>query len=195
MNNIKHVGIDFNVSINASTAFAVRGANVHYLDEFKGSADTETLAVNIKAKYWPNYNNPQSPEYHKKICKIYVYPDASGRARKTSAPVGITDFTILESHGFIVLALSVNPPIVDSVACVNRLLKTAAGTVSLYISSKCKGLITSLERTVWVNNNSDTATIDKSKGEEHFSDGVRYPMSYLFPIRSGKKTASRGFGF
>jgi hypothetical protein len=190
-----HVGVDFNVAIQASTAFAVRGKEAHFLDEFRGSADTEALAVTIKAKYWPNYNNTQSPEYHKKICRIYVYPDASGRARKTSAPVGYTDFSILESHGFIVIAPSKNPPIVDSVACVNRMLKTAAGETTMYIHSRCKGVITSLERTTWVDNNSDTAMIDKSKGEEHHSDSVRYPISYLFPIHSGKKVSSRGFGF
>jgi hypothetical protein len=190
-----HIGIDFNVAIQASSAFAVRGKVVHYLDEFKGSADTETLAVAIKAKYWPNYNNPQSPEYRKKICKIFVYPDPAGRARKTSSPVGTTDFTILESHGFTVLAKQAHPPIVDSVACVNRLLKTAAGDVSMYIDPKCKGLIESLERTAWVDNNSDTAMIDKSKGVEHFSDGVRYPMHYLFPIHNGQRATSRGFGF
>lgn len=190
-----HIGIDFNVSINASSAFAIRGKTVHYLDEFKGSADTETLAVTIKAKYWPNYNNPQSPEYRKKICQINVYPDPAGRARKTSAPVGVTDFSILASHGFNVLAGNSHPAIVDSVACVNRLLKTAAGDTNLYVSATCKGLIESLERTVWVDNNSDTATIDKSKGEEHFSDGVRYPMAYLFPIRAGTKPVVRGFGF
>ena len=191
-----HVGIDFNVSINASCAFAKRGKEVHFIDEFQGSADTETLAVSIKARFWPNYNNPQSPEYHKKICKIYVYPDATGGARKTSAPVGQTDLSILSSHGFVVLTGGkVNPPIVDSVACVNRMLKTAAGTTSMYVSSKCKGLISSLERTVWVDGNSDTATIDKSKGQEHFSDACRYPISYLFPIHAGTKKTARGFGF
>jgi len=191
-----HVGIDFNVSIQASSVFAKRGREAHFIDELKGAADTETLAVSIKAKFWPNWNNPQSPEYHKKICKIYVYPDATGGARKTSAPVGQTDLSILASHGFVVLTSGkVNPPIVDSVACVNRMLLTAAGTTAMYVSSKCSGIIASLERTTWVDGNSDTATIDKSKGEEHFSDSVRYPISYLFPIHTGQKVISRGFGF
>ena len=190
-----HVCIDFNVSINASAAFAVRGKYAHFLDEFKGSADTETLAVNIKAKYWPNYNNPGHPEFQKKICRIYCYPDPAGRARKTSAPVGVTDFSILESHGFVVLAPKAHPAIVDSVACVNRMLKTAAGDVSMYVHPRCKGLIESLERTVWVNGNSDSATIDKSEGVEHWSDACRYGISYMFPIHTGKKVTSRGFSF
>lgn len=190
-----HVGIDFNVMMQASTAFAVRGKEVHYLDEFSGSADTETLAISIKAKYWPNFNIVGHPEYQKKVCKIYVYPDPSGKARKTSAVVGTTDFTILQSHGFVTRAHNAHPSIVDSVACVNRLLKTASGIVSLYVHTRCKGLIISLERTAWLDKNPDTATIDKKAGEEHFSDGVRYPMEYLFPIRTNTKTVHRAFGF
>ena len=190
-----HVCIDFNVAVQASASFAVRGGMAFFQDEFKGAADTETLALSIKAKYWPNWNNTQSPEYRKKICVINVYPDPSGKARKTSAVVGQTDFSILRAHGFNVLAPDAHPPIVDSVACVNRMLKNAAGGISMYVHSRCRGLITSLERTVWVDNNSDTATIDKTKGEEHFSDGVRYGISFVFPIRAGQLPVARGFGF
>jgi hypothetical protein len=190
-----HIGIDFNVGLQCSSAFARRGNQVHYLDEFKGHPDTEQLAVAIKAKFWPFFNTIGHPLYGKKACKIFVYPDPSGNSRKTSAPVGQTDFTILESHGFVVLAHRKAPPIVDSVACVNRLLKTAAGETYMYISANCTGLIQSLERTSWVDNNVDTATIDKKAGVEHFSDGVRYPMEYLYPIQSGKKPVARGFNF
>jgi hypothetical protein len=190
-----HIGVDFNVMMQASSAFAVRTKEIHYLDEFKGSPDTDTLAVSIKAKYWPNYNNQGHPEYQRKICNIYIYPDATGSARKTSAPVGVTDHNILRSHGFEVRTPNVNPSIIDSVNCVNRLLKTADGQHYMFVSATCEGLIISLERTSWVDKNPDTATIDKSKGEEHFSDGVRYPMSYLFPIQSGQAPVKRGFGF
>jgi hypothetical protein len=190
-----HLGIDFNVGLQCSSAFALRGKEIHYLDEFKGHPDTENLAISIKGRYWPNYEKVGHKDYHKKVCRIFVYPDPSGRSRKTSAPVGQTDFSILEQHGFVTRAHKAHPAIVDSVACVNRLLKTAAGDVSLYVSGKCQGLIASLERTVWVDRNPDTATIDKTNGDEHFSDGVRYPMEYLFPINTGKKVTSRGFGF
>lgn len=169
--------------IQASSAFAIRGKQVFYLDEFKGHPDTETLAIAINGRY----KNGKR--------KIYVYPDPSGRARKTSAAVGQTDFAILESHGLITRAHSKAPPIVDSVQCVNRLLMTSAGEIHMYVSTKCPGLISSFERTAWVDNNPDTAAIDKKGGEEHFTDGVRYPMEYLFPIRNGSKVIKRGFGF
>ena len=176
-----HICIDFNVGLQCSSAFAIRGKQVHFLDEFKGHPDTETLAIALSTKY--------------KGHKIYAYPDPSGRARKSSAPVGRTDFSILESYGIKCLAHLHAPAIVDSVAAVNRMLMTAAGDISMYVHPSCKGLIQSLERTIWVDKNPDTATIDKSAGVEHYSDGVRYGIEYNFPINTGSKRAIRGFGF
>jgi hypothetical protein len=178
---VVHVGIDFNVGLQCSSMFVIRGNEIHYLDEFKGLPDTEQLAIAIKARY--------------KGHKIIVYPDPSGRSRKTSATVGVTDFSILQSHGLETVAHNKAPPIVDSVAAVNRKLMTAAGDVSMFVSANCKGLITSLERTSWVDKNPDTATIDKSEGVEHFSDGVRYPIEFLFPVQAGTKRVKRGFNF
>lgn len=176
-----HVCIDFNVGLQCTSAFAVRGKQMHFLDEFKGHPDTDELGKFLKEKY--------------KDHRIFAYPDPSGRARKTSAPVGTTDFTILESYGIKCLAHTKAPPITDSVAAVNRKLKNAAGEVDMYVSNKCTGVINSLERTRWMDKNSDTATIDKSEGIEHFSDGVRYGTEYLFPVLSGTKRTKRGFNF
>jgi len=176
-----HVCIDFNVSKQCSSMFALRGKQIHILDETQGHPDTETLAISLSTKY--------------KGHKIYAYPDPSGRARKTSATVGRTDFSILESYGIRCLAHLKAPPIIDSVAAVNRMLKTAAGDVNLYIHPRCSGTIMSLERTKWVDKNPDTATIDKSENIEHFSDGIRYGIEYLFPINQGTKKVIRGFGF
>jgi hypothetical protein len=176
-----HVCIDFNVGIQASCALAIRGKEVHILEEFKGHSDTETLAIALKTRFAGH--------------RIFAYPDPSGRARKTSAPVGRTDFSILESHGIKCLAHSKAPAIVDSVAAVNRKLQTASGAVTMYVHPRCKGVITSLERTKWVDRNQDTATIDKSEGIEHFSDGIRYFMEFKFPVLSGTKRVSTGFNF
>jgi len=178
---VVHICIDFNVGIQCSSAMAIRGNQVHILEEFKGHPDTETLAISLATKY--------------KGHKIYAYPDPSGRARKTSAPIGRTDFSILESYGITCLAKSKAPPIVDSVKAVNRKLLNAAGDVQMYIHPRCSGVINSLERTKWVDRNPDTATIDKSEGVEHFSDGIRYGIEYLFPVGIGSKVSSRGFNF
>jgi hypothetical protein len=173
--------IDFNVGIMATSLFALRGNQMQFIDEFKGHPDTEILAVNLKLRY---------PKH-----KIVAFPDPTGRARKTSAAVGRTDFSILETASIQTLARSKSPALVDSVAAVNRLLKTAAGTTNMFFHPRCDGTILSMERTKWVDKNPDSALIDKTEGIEHFSDGVRYAAEYLFPIQTGNKAAARGFNF
>lgn len=176
-----HIAIDFNVNLQCSSAWVIRGNKSYCVSEFKGSPNTELLAIAINGRY-PNN-------------KIYAYPDPSGRAKKTSAPVGVTDFRILEQAGITCLARRAAPPIVDSVNVVNSRLKTANGAVHAYINPDCTGVITSLERTKWVDKNPDTATIDKSESIEHYSDGIRYMFEYKFPIQGGTKSTARGFGF
>jgi len=176
-----HVGIDFNVGIQASSVFAIRGKQTHYLDELMGHPDTEQLAIALRGRYPTN--------------KIFAYPDPTGRRRQSSAPVGRSDFTILESQGIVCLAHNKAPGMIDSVNAVNAQLMTAAGEMSMFFDPKCTNLISSMERTKWVDNNSNTATIDKKEGVEHFSDGVRYATEYRFPIRSAKRASSRGFNF
>ena len=176
-----HCCIDFNVGLQCTTFFALRGNQMHFLDEIKGHPDTESLAKFIIHKF------PKR--------KIYAYPDPTGRARKSSAPVGTTDFSILRTFGINVMARKKSPPIVDSVNAVNRKLLTAAGDVDMYFDPRCRESIMSMERTRWVDSNVNTATIDKSENLEHFSDGVRYGTEYLFPITAGANITARGFSF
>jgi len=176
-----HVAIDFNVGIMASVIFAIRGSQIHILDEMQGHPDTETLASALTERF--------------KGHKIISYPDPSGRARKSSAAVGTTDFSILQGNGISTRAHNKAPPIIDSVAAVNKKFKNANGDVDMYIHPKCVNTIKSLERTQWVESNPDSATIDKKEGVEHWTDGLRYAVEYLYPIRSGSKVTTRGFGF
>jgi hypothetical protein len=176
-----HVAIDFNVGIMASCIFALRGNQIHILDEMQGHPDTETLAKELARKYQGH--------------RLISYPDPSGKARKSSAAVGRTDFSILQSSGIQTRAHNKAPPIIDSVAAVNKKFKNANGDIDMYIHPKCVNTIKSLERTAWVESNPDTATIDKKEGVEHWTDGLRYAVEYLFPVRGGTKTTTRGFGF
>jgi hypothetical protein len=167
-----HCAIDFNIMLNCTTFHAVRGGQLHALDESKGTANTEELARLIRSKFPRN--------------KIICYPDPAGKARKTSAAVGVTDFSILREAGFTVLAKDKAPAIVDSVAAVNRKLLNAAGDVDFLVHPRCNGLISSLERTSWLENRPETATIDKTQGVEHYTDGVRYLVDYLWPLNNSK---------
>jgi len=169
-----NIAIDFNVKIMASSVWAHRGDQLHCLEELYGSSDTHALIRKIKSKY--------------KNREIICFPDSSGNARKTSAATGITDFSLLRSAGFKVCARAKQPPIVDSVNCVNSLLKDANGVSRLFFHKDCTRTIASMEQTSWKvghTGSMDLAQIDKAKGTEHFSDGVRYLCEYLYPI--GKK--------
>jgi len=174
-----HIGIDFNVSIMASCLFALRGGQMHFLNEFQGHPDTECLAKDIKKKYIDKGH------------KVFAYPDPSGRARKSSAAVGRTDFSILQSYGIQTLARSRAPGMADSVQAVNRLLLKGDGAINMYFHPRCKHTIKSMERTVWRENNPDTLTIDKSEGIEHWTDSVRYSTEFLFPVQAGTKVTSK----
>jgi len=176
-----HIAIDFNVGIMASVVFAIRGNQLHILDELQGHPDTESLAIALKDKY--------------KGHRLLSYPDPAGRARKTSAAVGVTDFSILQGAGIVTRAHNKAPPIIDSVAAVNKKFKNAKGDIDIYVHPRCVNTIRSLERTQWVESNPDSATIDKKEGVEHWSDALRYAVEYLYPIRSGTAVIKRGFGF
>jgi hypothetical protein len=173
VNETIYACIDFNVGVQATSLMAIRGDEAHVIDELYGAPDTEQLAKNIL-------------EYAKGR-KVIAHPDPTGRARKTSAPVGQTDFSILEEFGIPCLARN-SPPIKDSVAVVNRRLHQN----KFFVNPKCKRVIHSLERTKWVDTHN--AVIDKSEGVEHFSDNIRYGLWWHFPIVP-RAHVKRGFQF
>ena len=55
-----------------------------------------------------------------------------------------------------------------------------------------------MEQTSWKEGSTtgmDNASIDKSGGVEHFSDGVRYICEYLYPINKHKPAVIRDSGW
>ena len=87
------------------------------------------------------------------------------------------------------------PPIVDSVAAVNKKFKNANGDIDMFVHPRCVNTIKSIHRTVWVESNPNTATICKKEGVEHWSYDIRYAVEYLYPIRAGTAITKRGFSF
>jgi len=173
-----HACIDFNIGIMACSVFALRGNQLHFIDEFRGHRDTDQLTKTLKEKYL-DYGH-----------RVIAYPDPTGHHRKTSAAVGVTDFSIIKTAGIPIRARRKSPPIIDSVAAVNRQLMNAREQISMYIHPNCVNTIRSLERTVWLERNPESAQIDKTAGDEHFTDGIRYATEYLFPIQAGGKRVS-----
>jgi len=175
---VVHAAIDFNVGKQHTSFAAIRGGQVHWLDEMSGHPDTAQLARAIKARF-PGR-------------KIVAFPDPSGKARKTSAAVGVTDFSILQAAGIETLSRPAAPPISDSVNAVNRMLMNANERINMFFAPKCRQLIASMERTIWLENRPDSAMIDKRGGWEHPSDGVRYLTEYLFPVSGSSRVTKSG---
>lgn len=103
------VGMDFNVN-PMSAVIATRAVDeCLVLDSIKiMSSNTEEAATEIRSRY---------PDR-----RIIVCPDPSGNQRRTSAPAGQTDFTILQRHRFQVRAPKAAPPVVDRINNTNAML-------------------------------------------------------------------------
>ena len=155
-------GIDFNVSAMSAVLIMEFSDSIHYLDEIRlTNSNTEEIAKEMK-KLAPN---------------IPVYPDAAGRARSTTS--NRSDHQILRDHGFHIIAKKANPPVIDRLNALNRMLKDANGKVRMTIDPKCIYLIKDLEQ---VQRTRD-GKIDKSDIKlTHMMDACSYYISYKYPV-------------
>lgn len=161
-----HIGLDFNVNPMSATVGIKAADQLHIIDEIVlPNSNTTEFCAEVKSRY-QNY-------------KIYVYPDPAGKARKTSAAGGTTDFTILQMHGFYVVAPSAHPPVADRINEVQAMLCNAAGDRRLFISPKCKELIKSLDGMTY---KQGTSAPDKSLGLDHVTDALGYKIHSMFPL-------------
>jgi len=174
------VGLDFNVGKMCAVICVERAGQLWIMDELQGANNTEEFA----RKLWNAYG---------KTNPIAIFPDPSGNARKSSATVGTTDFTILENRRneyewkFKVYAHKQAPKIVDSVGSVNKKLMNADGNIDLYVAPKCTETVKSLERTIWMENNPDSMMISKKEDIEHMTDALRYLVEYRYPSAGSRR--------
>ena len=162
-----YIGIDFNVNPMSAIVGVKSADQLFLLDEIiLPNSNTTELSAEIKRRY---------PKH-----KIRVYPDPSGRARKTSAAGGVTDFAILEQNGFTVIAPRAHPPVADRINEVQAMLQNANGQRRLFVSKKCKDMIKSLDGLVY---KEKTGAPDKDSGLDHITDALGYLVHSEFPIR------------
>lgn len=159
-------GIDFNVDPMSAVICAMAGDQLHVIDEVCiNNSNTQEMAQEIKRRY---------PKH-----KLRAYPDPSGKARKTSAAGGVTDFTILEQAGFKVTAPKKAPAVADRINEVQAMLRTADGNTRMYIHPRCTELIRGLDGLTYKDG---TSTPDKGLGLDHISDALGYLVHSEFPI-------------
>lgn len=161
------VGMDFNVNpMNAIIATrAVDECLIH--DSITiNTSNTEEMAEELELRY-PGYS-------------IIVCPDPSGKQRRTSAPVGQTDFTILERHGFEVRAPDAAPLVVDRVNNSQQMLYDAeTKRRRTRIHPRAATLITALSNQVY---KEGTKQPDKSRGFDHPNDANGYLLWQEFNV-------------
>jgi hypothetical protein len=161
------VGMDFNV--NPMSAVVAQRA----VDECEilaalqvPTSNTEEMAAELRRTY-PNR-------------RIIVCPDPSGKARKTSAPVGQTDFTILERAGFEIRSPSAAPPVVDRENNANAMYHDGKSERRrCRIHPDAKALITGLANLTY---KEGTSQRDKKSGYDHICDAADYLLWQEFNV-------------
>ncbi|KKL22254.1 hypothetical protein LCGC14_2437270, partial [marine sediment metagenome] len=159
-------GIDFNVDYMSAVFYFDIGGHVHFFKEFRKS-NTDTYEIGLEIK-----------EYFKGLTdyEITIYPDATGKARKTSSTR--SDHDILKAYGFHVVSGRGNPPVRDRVNAWNKKLRDRSITIQ---KGECPYLVEDNEIMVWKNGDLDQRTDPK---RTHAFDAGSYPMAYKYPIRN-----------
>lgn len=191
------IGLDFNVGKmcavvaqrypiehkNEQGRIIRRTEDIHIVDEVViENTNTQAMANELKRRYGTQWEG-----------RIFIYPDASGSARKTSATLGSTDHTILQSSGFNLQVPKKNPEISDRVNAVNAKLCNAAEERMLFVHPRCKTLIQSLTSQAYDKNGKP----EKKNGVDDLSgpvDALGYMINFIYPINSNTPTVTHNIG-
>jgi hypothetical protein len=175
-----YVGMDFNVH-PMTCVIAVRAADeCHVLDAWElPTSNTQEMADELNRVY-PNR-------------KIIVCPDPSGKARKTSAPVGQTDFTILRRAGFEVRAPNQAPLVVDRENNTNAMLKDATGRRRLVVHPRAQPLIKSYQGLTYKEDSEGNITGQRDKASPlvHVADAGDYLLWQEFNLVQARQATTQ----
>lgn len=162
------IGLDFNVQHMAARVFVYRNGKreLHCVDEFDELYDTRDMIEHIKIRY-PNRERD-----------ITIYPDASGKNRKTVG-ADTSDIQQLKDAGFKVKAKDANPRVKSRINSVNAMFCNGQGVRSLFVNvEKCPNTVEGLSQQIY----NDRGEPDKSAGVDHGNDAFGYPIVYEHPI-------------
>lgn len=163
-----HIGLDFNVTKMAAIVHVLREGKPLALDELTDVFDTPAMIALIKKRF----------EGH----QIFIYPDASGGARK-SQNASQSDLSLLREARFIVCANPSNPAVKDRVLSMNRMLETRDYRIN---PDTCPTYVEGLEKQPYDKHGEP----DKTGGLDHALDAGGYFITYKFPIRARMTSAS-----
>jgi Terminase large subunit, T4likevirus-type, N-terminal/Terminase RNaseH-like domain len=168
-----HIGMDFNVGKMSAILHVERDGEPRAVGEILGAYDTPEMIRLIKQRLWRELSDGEFEER----CQIYVYPDASGNARKT-VNASTSDLALLREAGFVVMARGKNPSVRDRITSVNAMLCNAQNERRYLINTRlCPSYTEAREQQVY-NKNGEP---DKSHDKDHPNDAADYYIHYAFP--------------
>ena len=172
-----HIGMDFNVGrMSAVTAMkkedpSLNLRQLYAVGEFHNLIDTPAMIKAIQRRH-PNRT-------------IYIYPDASGRSRK-SMDASKSDISLLKAAGFRIVAPRKNPPVRERVLSMNTLFLDSNGERNFFVNATtCPNFIEALEKQVY-NSKGDP----EKDGKEDINDAAGYLVNKVFGL--AKPTARIG---
>ena len=159
-----HIGMDFNVGRMSAVTGMKGDLNTLYLvSEFHNLMDTPAMIEAIRARY---------PDK-----QIIIYPDASGRSRK-STDASIADITLLRRAGFRINAPLKNPPVRERVLSMNTMFLNSEGERNLFVNTKlCPNATEALEKQVY-----DDNSVPIKDGTEDINDAIGYLVNRVFGL-------------
>ena len=164
-NDPLHVGADFNVTNCTLVLCVIRNGLPFVVDEVTGIRDTPAMASILKERY--------------KGHAITVYPDATGRSRKT-VDASESDLAILRQAGLMVRVDGSNPAVKDRINAVNGVILNAEGARRLMVNTdRCPRLTEALEQQAYDPRNGEP---DKTSGHDHLNDALGYFVNQRYPI-------------
>lgn len=171
-----HIGMDFNVTKMAAIVHVLRDNEPHAVDEFVRVFDTPSMIQLITDRYADKGHS------------IIVYPDASGKSRK-SVNASTSDLALLQQAKFRVCANPSNPAVKDRVLAMNALIHKQ-GKRSYHVNAdRCPHLVESLEKQAY----DSSGEPDKTTGFDHPNDATGYFVCYRFPVKRPVTTINLGF--
>jgi PBSX family phage terminase large subunit len=172
-----YVGQDFNVNPMASV-IAIRVVDeCHVIDALEiPTSNTDEVAAEIKRRY-----PPIKDTWGRLVPRRIIFcPDPAGNQRHTNAPVGQTDFTILQGHGFEVRAPSTHPPVADRINNAQRMyFDPEINRRRIRINPKASALITGLSNLTY---KEGTSAPNKKSGFDHICDAIDYLLWQEFNV-------------
>ena len=161
-----HIGMDFNIG-RMSAVVGMKatdgGHRLYIVDEFHNLMDTPAMIEAIKARYADR--------------TIIVYPDASGRSRK-SVDASKSDIRLLRDAGFRINAPKKNPPVRERVLSMNTLFLNGEGERNLFVNiQRCPNFVEALEKQVYDDNG-----VPVKDGTEDINDAASYLVNRVFGL-------------